>query len=52
MKNTLTLIALFGIIMISFGQQGVKFEVEKLSKPEELLFTRNYDELYKGSNRN
>lgn len=47
MRHALTVIALFGIILISYGQQGVKFEVEKLSKPEELLFTRNYDDLYK-----
>lgn len=41
------LITLLGITVNVFGQQEVKFKVEELSKPEKLLITRNYDDLYK-----
>lgn len=41
------LIILLGFTINLFGQQEVKFEVEKLSKPEKLLFNRDYNDLYK-----
>ena len=41
------LITLLGITINVFGQQEVKFQVEELSKPEELLINRGYDDLYK-----
>lgn len=43
----LTIITLLGIALNLFGQQEVKFEVEKLSKPEKLLIRRDYNEIYK-----
>ncbi|MFA6706031.1 MAG: DUF4419 domain-containing protein [Bacteroidales bacterium] len=42
----LILISLFIIPIISFGQ-GIKFEVEKLSKPKKLLYLQSYEEIYK-----
>ena len=45
--RVLTLITVLGIALNIFGQQKVKFEVEELSKPERLLLTRDYNEVYK-----
>lgn len=41
------LITLFGITFSLFGQQEVKFKIEELSKPEKLLLTQDYTDLYK-----
>lgn len=45
--RVLTLITVLGITLNIFGLQKVKFEVEELSKPERLLLTRDYNEVYK-----
>ena len=47
MRKFSILLTLLGIAINVFGQQEVKFQVEELSKPEELLHNRNYDDLYK-----
>ncbi len=47
MKLLSILMILFGITINLFGQQEVKFKVEELSKPENLLGTQDYNELYK-----
>ncbi len=47
MRLFLIFITLLGITINVFGQQEVKFQVEELSKPEELLINRDYDDLYK-----
>lgn len=47
MRPFLIFITLLGITVNVFGQQEVKFQVEELSKPEELLINRGYDDLYK-----
>lgn len=40
------LITLILVPILSFGQE-VKFEIEKLSKPEKLLYLQSYDNIYK-----
>jgi len=47
MRKSSILLTLLGIAINVFGQQEVKFQVEELSKPEELLHNRNYNDLYK-----
>lgn len=42
----ITLITLILVPIISFGQE-IKFEIEKLSKPEELLHLQSYNDIYK-----
>jgi hypothetical protein len=43
----LIIFILISIATNTFGQEGVKFKVEKLSTPEELLNERTCDEIYK-----
>ena len=45
MKNTIFIILII-IPIISFGQ-GITFEIENLSEPEELLYLQSYDQIYK-----
>lgn len=42
-------IILIGISINSFGQNGngITFEIEKLSKPERILFLQSYEDIYK-----
>ncbi|MFT5229786.1 MAG: hypothetical protein ACI9EV_002940, partial [Urechidicola sp.] len=42
----ITLITLILFPLISFGQE-TKFEIEKLSKPEKLLYLQSYNDIYK-----
>lgn len=46
MKNSLLLLFML-CCMGAFAQEGITFEVEKLSKPEKLLPTKPYEEVYK-----
>ncbi len=46
MKNSLLLLSML-CCMSAFAQKGITFEVEKLSKPEKLLSTKPYEEVYK-----
>ncbi len=49
--KTLLKIILMGISIAisinSFGQNGITFEIEELSKPEKRLFVRSYEDIYK-----
>lgn len=42
---------LFTLLMLcsvtAFGQKGITFEVEKLSKPKDFLMTKSHDDIYK-----
>lgn len=40
-------IILIGISINSFGQNGITFEIEKLSKPERILYLQSYEDIYK-----
>jgi hypothetical protein len=42
----ITLLTLILVPLLSFGQE-VKFEIEKLSEPEKLLYLQSYDDIYK-----
>jgi len=46
MKNLICII-LFSITLNTFGQGGIHFKVEKLSKPERLLINQEYNEIFK-----
>lgn len=50
MKTVLKIILIGVLIAISinsFGQNGITFEIEELSKPEKRLFVRSYEDIYK-----
>jgi hypothetical protein len=38
---------LIGISINSFGQNGITFEIEKLSKPERILYLQSYEDICK-----
>ena len=40
-------IILIGISINSFGQNGITFKIEELSKPENVLYLQSYDDIYK-----
>lgn len=42
----ITFITLILVPLLSFGQ-GITFEIEKLSKPERLLYLQSYNDIYK-----
>jgi hypothetical protein len=46
MKRLLEILFLF-LSVSCFGQNGITFTVEKLSKPEDLLYLRSYEDIYK-----
>lgn len=46
MRNTVFCFLMLGCIT-AFAQKGITFDVEKLSKPNGLLRTKSYDDIYK-----
>jgi len=46
MKKILTII-LIGFSIITFGQNGITFEIENLSKPQKTLYLQSYEDIYK-----
>ena len=50
MKTVLKIILMgisIAISINSFGQNGITFEIEELSKPEKRLFVRSHEDIYK-----
>ncbi|WP_286832802.1 MULTISPECIES: hypothetical protein [unclassified Proteiniphilum] len=50
-KAKITGITLILVPLLSFGQE-ITFKIEKLSKPERLLYLQSYDDIYKNRLKN